>query len=110
MAADMSRARVLLLNAALGPLDYRVPHGMAVEPGSIVVAPPGPRQLRGVGWESERVPPDSEVGANRPRPLLSGAPVPPLGDALCRLVEWTLDYYLARAIAVLRRHHTEHSC
>ena len=28
----MSRARVLLLNSALGPLDYRVPREMAVEP------------------------------------------------------------------------------
>ena len=43
-----SRARVLILNAALGPLDYRVPAGMSVEPGSIVVAPLGPRQLLGV--------------------------------------------------------------
>ena len=46
----MTRARVLLLNAALGPLDYRVPHGTEVEPGSIVVAPLGPRQLLGVAW------------------------------------------------------------
>ena len=44
----MTRVRVLLLNQALGPLDYRVPHGMAVEPGSIGLAPLGPRQLTGV--------------------------------------------------------------
>jgi primosomal protein N' (replication factor Y) (superfamily II helicase) len=44
----MSRARVLLLNSALGPLDYRVPQGMTVAPGSIVLAPLGPRQLAGV--------------------------------------------------------------
>ena len=44
----MSRARLILLNAALGPLDYRVPHGMEVEPGSIVVAPLEPRQMLGV--------------------------------------------------------------
>lgn len=47
----MSRARVLLLNAALGPLDYRVPHGMDAEPGSIVLPPLGPRQLAGVVWD-----------------------------------------------------------
>ena len=102
MAADMSRARVLLLNAALGPLDYRVPHGMTVEPGSIVVAPLGPRQLLGVVWEPERMPSEGEVGDNRLRPLLAAAPVPPLGDALRRLVEWTADYYLAPPAAVLR--------
>ncbi len=44
----MSRARVLILNTALGPLDYRVPHGMEVVPGQIVVAPLGPRPILGV--------------------------------------------------------------
>ena len=47
----MTRARVLLLNPALGPLDYRVPHGMAVEPCSIVLAPLGPRPMVGEVWE-----------------------------------------------------------
>ncbi|MFS0773858.1 primosomal protein N' [Sphingomonas sp. 1P08PE] len=98
----MSRARVLILNAALGPLDYRVPHGMAVEPGSIVVAPLGPRQLLGVVWEPEYMPSDAEVGDNRLRPLLAVAAVPPLGAALRRLVEWTAAYYLAPPAAVLR--------
>ena len=65
----MSRARLILLNAALGPLDYRVPHGMTVAPGSIVVAPLGPRQMLGVVWEPERLQTE-EVGDNRLRPLL----------------------------------------
>ena len=62
-----SRARVLLLNAALGPLDYRVPHGMRVEHGSIVVAPLGPRQIIGVVWEEDRFPDVESVGDNRLR-------------------------------------------
>ncbi|THG41445.1 primosomal protein N' [Sphingomonas olei] len=98
----MSRARVLLLNAALGPLDYRVPHGMSVEPGSIVVAPLGPRQLVGVVWEPERMPSDAEVGDNRLRNLLAVADAPPLRPALRRLIEWTADYYLAPPASVLR--------
>ena len=98
----MSRARVLILNAALGPLDYRVPHGMTVEPGSVVVAPLGPRQLLGVVWEGDRMPSDAEVGDNRLRPLLAVADVPPLPAALRRLVEWTAAYYLAAPAAVLR--------
>ncbi|MCK8457909.1 MULTISPECIES: primosomal protein N' [Sphingomonas] len=97
-----SRARVLILNAALGPLDYRVPAGMDVGPGSIVVAPLGPRQLLGVVWEPERMPSDAEVGDNRLRNLLAVADVPPLGAPLRRLVEWTADYYLAPAASVLR--------
>ncbi|MFN3677732.1 MAG: primosomal protein N' [Sphingomonas pseudosanguinis] len=97
-----SRARVLVLNSALGPLDYRIPHGMNVEPGSIVVAPLGPRQLLGVVWEPERMPSDAEVGDNRLRPLLGVADAPPLPDALRRLIEWTADYYLAPPAAVVR--------
>ena len=98
----MSRARVLVMNSALGPLDYRVPHGMSVEPGSIVIAPLGPRQLLGVVWEPERMPSDAEVGDNRLRNLMGVAPVPPLAAPLRRLIEWTADYYLAPPASVAR--------
>lgn len=98
----MTRARVLILNAALGPLDYRVPRGMEVAPGSIVVAPLGPRQLVGVVWEPERMPSRDEVGDNRLRNLLHVYDAPPLKDSLRRLIEWTANYYLAPPAAVLR--------
>jgi primosomal protein N' (replication factor Y) len=97
----MNRCRVLLLNAALGPLDYRVPHGMAVAPGSIVLAPLGPRQLTGVVWEPERLEAEA-VGDNRLRPLVQAYDLPPLAEPLRRLIEWTADYYLAPIAAVLR--------
>ena len=67
---------------------------MTVEPGSIVVAPLGPRQLIGVVWEPERLPAE-EVGDNRLRPLLHAYDLPPLAAPLRRLIEWTADYYLA---------------
>ena len=38
----MNRVRLLVLNAALGPLDYRVPEGLSVKPGTVVRAPLGP--------------------------------------------------------------------
>jgi len=97
----MSRARLIVLNAALGPLDYRVPQGMAVEPGSIVLAPLGPRQLVGAVWEPERLK-TGEVGDNRLRPLIHAYDLPPLGAPLRRLIEWTADYYLAPLASVLR--------
>ncbi|PKP93257.1 MAG: primosomal protein N' [Alphaproteobacteria bacterium HGW-Alphaproteobacteria-16] len=97
----MSRARVIVLNSALGPLDYRVPRGMAVEPGAIVVAPLGPRQLIGVVWEAERLPTE-EIGDNRLRNLLAVADAPPIPAPLRRLVEWTANYYLAPLASVLR--------
>jgi len=98
---SLPRARVVTLNAALGPFDYRVPDGMQVEPGSVVVAPLGPRQLIGVVWEADRLKTE-EVGDNRLRPLISVLDVPPIPAPLRRLVEWTADYYLAPAASVLR--------
>ena len=98
----MSRARILLLNPALGPLDYRVPYGMTVEPGSIVQVPLGPRQLAGVVWEEDSFPSAGEVGDNRLRNVVSVFDVPPLGAPLRRLIEWTANYYLAPPAAVLR--------
>jgi len=98
---SIPRARVVTLNAALGPLDYRVPEGMAVEPGSVVVAPLGPRQLLGVAWDPDRLPAD-EVAESRLRPLVAVMDVPPIRSALRRLAEWTADYYLSPLASVLR--------
>jgi primosomal protein N' (replication factor Y) len=97
----MNRARLVIFNAALGPLDYRVPEGMHVEPGSVVVAPLGPRQIVGIVWDAERLP-ATEVPDSKLRPLLDVLPVPPLRPALMRLIEWTADYYCASLASVAR--------
>ena len=85
----MERARVVTLNAALDPLDYRVPEGMHVEPGSIVVAPLGPRQLLGVAWEAERLP-TNEVPDVRLRPLAGVLDVRPIAAPLRRLRDFSM--------------------
>src|SRR5688572_12271481 len=97
----MNRARLIIFNAALGPLDYRVPEGMEVAPGSVVVAPLGPRQIVGIVWEGERLP-ATEVPDSKLRPLLAVLPVPPLRAELRRLIEWTADYYCASLASVAR--------
>src|SRR5215213_7674259 len=97
----MKRARVVTLNAALGPLDYRVPEAMHVQPGSVVVAPLGPRQMLGVAWEPERLP-ATEVPDTRLRPLAAVLDVPAIAAPLRRLCEWTADYYLSPLASVLR--------
>ncbi|MGZ3234823.1 MAG: primosomal protein N' [Croceibacterium sp.] len=97
----MNRVRLLIFNAALGPLDYRVPEGMDVEPGSVVVAPLGPRQIVGIVWEADRLP-ASEVPEAKLRPLVGVLPVPPLKAELRRLIEWTADYYCASLASVAR--------
>ncbi|MBC7987011.1 MAG: primosomal protein N', partial [Sphingomonadaceae bacterium] len=97
----MNRVRVVILNAALGPLDYSVPEEMAVEAGSIVCVPLGPRQITGVVWDEGRLPGET-VGHNRLRPIVGPFDAPPIPAQLRRLIEWTADYYLAPLAAVLR--------
>ena len=98
---SIRRARVVTLNAALSPLDYRVPEDMRVEPGSIVVAPLGPRQLLGIVWDAERLA-TSEVPDSRLRPLARAIETRPIASPLRRLCEWTADYYLSPLASVLR--------
>lgn len=97
----MNRVRILTLNAALPALDYRVPDGMQVQPGSIVLAPLGPRQITGIVWEADRLE-TGDVPDSKLRPLADVMPVPPLSTPLRRLIEWTADYYCAPLSAVAR--------
>src|SRR3990167_3568426 len=101
MALHMKRVRLLVFNAALGVLDYSVPNGMQVGPGSVVLAPLGPRQIIGIVWEAERLP-ANDVPDAKLRPLIELLPVPPLSAPLRRLIEWTADYYCALMPSVAR--------
>ncbi|GAA4041634.1 primosomal protein N' [Parerythrobacter jejuensis] len=97
----MNRARILTFNAALPVLDYRVPEGTNVVPGSVVVAPLGPREILGIVWEEDRLPAQSVPDAKL-RPFREVLPVPPLRPELRRLIEWTADYYCAPMNSVAR--------
>jgi len=97
----MNRVRLLVLNAALGALDYRLPDGVSAPAGSVVVAPLGPRKVMGIVWDEGRLPGD-EIAFERLRPITEVLPVPPLPEALRRLIEWTADYYCAPLASVAR--------
>ncbi len=97
----MNRARLLVMNSALGALDYSVPEAMHVEPGSVVIAPLGPRTVMGIVWDEGRLP-GKQVDASKLRPLREVVPVPPFSKALRRLIEWTADYYCASLASVAR--------
>ncbi|MFU7529173.1 primosomal protein N' [Qipengyuania sp. ASV99] len=97
----MNRVRLLVLNAALGPLDYSVPKGMRVEPGSVVIAPLGPRTVTGIVWDEGRLP-GKQVDSNKLRPIREVVDVPPLSAPLRRLIEWTAEYYCAALASVAR--------
>ena len=97
----MNRVRLLVLNAALGPLDYRLPEGVRAPAGSVVIAPLGPRKVTGIVWDEGALPGD-EIAFERLRPILEVLPVPPLPAPLRRLIEWTADYYCAPLASVAR--------
>ena len=97
----MRRIRLLVFNAALGVLDYRVPDGIAVEHGSVVLAPLGPRRITGIVGEEERLEAQS-VPEEKLRPIIEVLPVPPIRAELRRLIEWTADYYCAPMSSVAR--------
>lgn len=97
----MQRIRLLVFNAALPVLDYRLPGGMDAPLGSVVVAPLGPRQITGIVWEADRLD-GEEVPDAKLRPIIEVLPSPRVSFALRRLIEWTADYYCARMSSVAR--------
>jgi primosomal protein N' (replication factor Y) len=101
MNRAIHRIRLLVLNAALGALDYRLPDGVDAPAGSVVIAPLGPRKVTGIVWDEGRLP-GAEIAAERLRQILEVLPVPPLPAALRRLIEWTADYYCAPLASVAR--------
>ena len=97
----MNRVRVILFNSAVGPFDYSVPAGMDLPPGSVVQVPLGPRRIDGIVWDAGAGD-AQEIEASRLRPVAARYDVPPLSSPLRRLIDWTADYYLASAAAVIR--------
>ncbi len=98
---SINRVRVILLNQAIGPLDYKLPDGVEAQPGSVVLVPLGPRKLVGVVWDDAVFPADP-IDAKRLRAIYEVADVPPLKAGLRRLVDWVADYYLSNHASVLR--------
>lgn len=98
MSALKDIVSVMVGVAVEGPYTYRVPVGMSVERGSIVIVPLGPRQTLGVVWG---VPKDM-VAHNRLKDILHIYDVPPLSDELLKLVDWVARYTLATPGMVLR--------
>ena len=71
---------------------YAVPDGMAVEPGSVVQVPLGPRQVIGVVWDGQ------EAGSVDPKKLRAISKVfdcPPLDRAMRSFLDWVASYTLS---------------
>ena len=98
MTGDSAIAEVLLPLALEGPYSYRVPAGMALEPGSYVVVPLGPRQMIGVVWAcKDRAETDKKL-----RDVASVFDMPPMTETHRKFVDWLSAYYLEPLGNVLR--------
>ena len=98
MIRDSAIAEVLLPLALDGPYSYRVPKGMALEAGSYVIVPLGPRQMIGVVWAvTDKAETDKKL-----RDVAEVFDMPPLPETHRRFVDWLSAYYLEPAGNVLR--------
>jgi primosomal protein N' (replication factor Y) len=68
---------------------YTVPEGMAVEPGSIVQVPLGPRQVMGVVWDGTD---DGGVDPKKLKPVTQVFDCPPLGKDMRAFIDWVATY------------------
>ncbi|MFK0334529.1 primosomal protein N' [Rhizobium sp. NPDC090275] len=82
---------VLVPMPAPRPYSYSVPEGMAVEPGSVVQVPLGPRQVMGAVWEGG----DEDVDPKKLRPITKVFDCPPLSKDMRDFVDWVASYTLS---------------
>ncbi len=83
---------VLVPMPAPKPYSYAVPDTMAVEPGSIVQVPLGPRQVIGVVWDGVD---DGSVDPKKLRAITHVFDCPPLGPDMRTFLEWVAGYTLS---------------
>lgn len=82
---------VLVPMPAPGPYSYGVPAGMAVEPGSVVQVPLGPRQVIGVVWDGV----SDGVDPKKLRPITKVFDCPPLTGDMRAFIDWVATYTLS---------------
>jgi primosomal protein N' (replication factor Y) (superfamily II helicase) len=89
---------VMVPLAVEAPYSYRVPPGMSVRRGSIVVVPLIGRSYVGVVWG----PPADMVAHNRLKDIEHAYDAPPLSGELLQTIDWVARYTLATPGMVLR--------
>ena len=82
---------VLVPMPAERPYSYAVPAGMAVQPGSIVRVPLGPREVAGIVWDG----PGEAVNPKKLRPISQLFDCPPVDADMRRFVDWVAAYTLS---------------
>jgi primosomal protein N' (replication factor Y) (superfamily II helicase) len=86
------RVSVLLPYPFAGPFDYRVPPGLAVAAGDVVVVTLNRREEVGVVWDTS---PEGTVPAAKLKNVVAVLDTPPMGQSLRQFVDWIASYTLA---------------
>ncbi|HEX3996506.1 MAG TPA: hypothetical protein VHX39_35505, partial [Acetobacteraceae bacterium] len=90
------------------PFDYRVPEGLAPEPGDLVLVPLNRREEVGVVWDfagghSGALSGDiKSVPEHRLRPIIAIIDTPPMRHDIRRLIDWIAGYTLSPPGEVMR--------
>jgi primosomal protein N' (replication factor Y) (superfamily II helicase) len=87
-----ARVPVLLPYPFAGPFDYRVPPGLSLHSGDVVLVPLNRREEIGVVWDS---PPDAAVPDHKLKAVIGVIDTPPMREDLRRFVDWIASYTLA---------------
>jgi primosomal protein N' (replication factor Y) (superfamily II helicase) len=99
MSADSHKIADVLLPLGLpAPYSYLVPEGMALEPGSYVEVPLGPRSIIGVVWDLK----DAATTDKKLRAISASFDNPPLSATHRKFITWLAAYYLEPMGNVLR--------
>jgi primosomal protein N' (replication factor Y) (superfamily II helicase) len=98
VADTIDRVAVLFPLPLPEPFDYRAPSSLDIQPGMHVIAPIGPRLVRGVVWDVRR----NDAGAANLKAIEEVLPGAPLPDLSRRFIEWTAKYVVRPPGDVLR--------
>ncbi|MCK0198068.1 primosomal protein N' [Ancylobacter sp. 6x-1] len=104
MTPPASRVVDVLLPLAVGTAySYRVPEGLEVAPGDIVVVPLGPRNMLGCVWPDPGAPGERKtIDEARLKAIIRRYDVRPLQPDLMALIQWIADYTVTPPGMVLR--------
>jgi primosomal protein N' (replication factor Y) len=86
------RVPVLLPYPFPGPFDYRVPPGLELKPGDVVLVPLNRREEVGVVWDT---PADQAVPEHKLKAVVAVLDTPPMGESLRRFIDWIAAYTLS---------------
>jgi primosomal protein N' (replication factor Y) len=92
-------ADVLMPVAVDTAYSYRIPEGLSVREGDVVIAPLGPRETLGVVWSVRGEKPAERQNL---KALIAKAELAPLPKTLISFIEWTAQWTLAPRGLVLR--------